>query len=278
MSGGDDFLKYQQDIGQRGPKQLKRSEVLEQLALHGSTVGVHVRISGGCKATDEPADFRFNGLAAELTARRTLCGQGLQHAYERLTGREFADEESLAYSESVDQLAIGRALKLRPYVRFEQGVYDAAAAFVVEHFGGKPFLALHWRRTDFLSVRRSQPGVLQSPRALIAHARRVMEARGLEHVYLSTDCDDEAELREVAAALPIQRYAPAQAAASLRQKTVSANVEIAICAMAARFLGTRTSSFTLAIIEERSAVFGQPEQSSSEMGELPVAGGGKDEL
>lgn len=43
MSGGQDFLKYQQDIGVRGPKQLSRQAVIEQLALGGSTAAEGVR-------------------------------------------------------------------------------------------------------------------------------------------------------------------------------------------------------------------------------------------
>ena len=46
-------------------------------------------------------------------------------------------------------------------------------------------------------------------------------------------------------------------------------MEIAICAMAAHFLGTKTSSFTLAIQEERIAIFGHAPATSVEMDDLP---------
>eukprot|EP00966_Prymnesium_polylepis_P307825 7113704-Prymnesium_polylepis.1 len=39
--------------------------------------------------------------------------------------------------------------------------------------------------------------------------------------------------------------------------------------MADRFLGTKTSSFSLAINEERVAVFGRPSDSGSEMDAAP---------
>ena len=42
------------------------------------------------------------------------------------------------------------------------------------------------------------------------------------------------------------------------------------------FLGTKTSSFTLAITEERIATFGHPPTTAAEMDDLPPAG--KDEL
>jgi len=47
-------------------------------------------------------------------------------------------------------------------VRFVDATYEAAAQFVATEFGAQPFLAVHWRRTDFLLVRQAQPGVLQS--------------------------------------------------------------------------------------------------------------------
>ena len=65
-----------------------------------------------------------------------------------------------------------------------------------------------------------------------------------------------------------------QRSLSLVERVRAANVEIAICSMADFFLGTRTSSFTLAITEEREAIFGKPPETGSEMGaDVP-----KDEL
>ena len=63
---------------------------------------------------------------------------------------------------------------------------------------------------------------------------------------------------------PTRLEPPAEAAASLRARAVHANVEIAICAMADYFLGTQTSSFTLAITEERQAVFGHAAATGAE--------------
>tara|TARA_B110001452_G_scaffold259696_1_gene256353 strand:- start:123 stop:455 length:333 start_codon:yes stop_codon:yes gene_type:complete len=51
----------------------------------------------------------------------------------------------------------------------------------------------------------------------------------------------------------------------LKARALAANVEIAICGMAEYFLGTKTSSFTLAIVEERQAVFGQAAGTAAEM-------------
>ena len=171
-------------------------------------------------------------------------------------------------------------LPLRPYVRYADAVYDAAAAFVRDAFNGQPFVAIHWRRTDFLHVRTQHEHALQSAPMLIRHARAVMRAHAIRHVYLATDSDDKAELDAVNAALQPKRYQDVlrTPAVNLHAKTVLANIEIAICAMGARFLGTRTSSFTLAIVEERQAVFGHPPETGVEMGAPPEEDLGKDEL
>jgi len=66
-------------------------------------------------------------------------------------------------------------------VRFEQSTYDVASEFVARTFGADPFLAIHWRRTDFLLARRTQSGVLQDARQMAAHARRVMQEHGVRH-------------------------------------------------------------------------------------------------
>jgi hypothetical protein len=243
-------------------------ELDQYVALHGKHVSLHLdNRHHQCSDSKGSADVQFNGHT--LTAGYSLCTKGLQYSPDRLLSPQYAHEESIAFGEAVDQLGMGISLPLRPYVRFEQPTYDKAAAFVREHLGGAPYLAIHWRRTDFLAVRRSQPGVLQPPEALIRHARRLMQAHGLQRVYLATDCDDERELKLVNDALSPLRYMPGsthQRSLSLLERVRAANVEIAIAAMADRFLGTRTSSFTLAITEEREAVFGKPPETGSEMG------------
>ena len=230
----------------------------------------------GCAARGA-SEEAFNGLES-VRVGRSQCDSSLQHNVAEL-GR--MGERAVAFSNSFDQLPFANALPLRPYVRFEQSVYDRAAAFVAQQFGGKPFLAIHWRRTDFLFARRTQAGVLQSAAELIRHARRALKRHGLEGVYLATDSDDQAELETVGRALSPVRYGPAvashrsmkevHAAALPDVKADAANIEIAICAMATHFLGTKTSSFTLAISEERRGVFGRAAESAEEMDRLPGA-------
>ena len=257
-------------------------ELEQYLELHGP-VALHVKLDHrGCPEGGE-GEVAFNGL--KLGASRTICTTGLQYNRARLTQGDVMGLDSIAFSDSVDQLSLEKALQLRPYVRFDEGVYSSAAAFVAEQFGGSPFLAIHWRRTDFLQARASQRGVLQSAEEVVRHARLAMQKHGLTRVYLATDCDDERELSVVRDALSPVRLTSRRGtgAQTLRERTEHANLEIVICAMAARFLGTKTSSFTLAITEERSAIFGHAPTTSGEMDILPLAenhngGPRKDEL
>ena len=243
-------------------------ELEQYLELHGPAT-LHVKLDHrGCAESGE-GDVPFNGL--QLRASRSICNAGLQYNRARLTQGDVMGLESIAFSDSVDQLALEKALQLRPYVRFDEGVYTSAAAFVADQFGASPFLAIHWRRTDFLQARASQRGVLQSAADVVRHARLVMQKHGLTRVYLATDCDDERELSAVRDALSPVWLKAGTPARTLRARTEHANLEITICAMAAHFLGTKTSSFTLAITEERSAIFGHARGTSGEMDELPRA-------
>lgn len=252
----------------------------EYVAQHG---GVSLLLRR-CQTGGPAAEVAFSGLAAPpLPAARTSCASqpGLQYQPAVLR-KEHAATPSIAFAESVDQLGAQRVAPLRPYVRFVDRTYDEAAAFVRGAFAGKPFLALHWRRTDFHAVRRSHEWALQSAADLIKHARHAMRRHGLAGVYLATDSDDPAEMAEVQRALRFARVRQ-KGGGSLRDRVETANLEIAICASATRFLGTRTSSFTLTILEERRAVFGQSEESGGEMGRPPeeeeaVVEGGKEEL
>ena len=240
-------------------------EYLQQhgpLPLGEHRIVPHGNVRRDCSATS----LDFNGLSG-VRSESSRCEQGAQYNARTFLAPAYAAVKALSWQQCVDQTGPNVVRRLRPWVRFEQGVYDAAAAFVAKTFGTEPFVAIHWRRTDFLIARRTQPGVLQSPAELMRHARALMKEHGVTRVYLATDNTDDGEMALVNAGLkPARLEPPAEAAESLRARAVHANVEIAICAMADYFLGTQTSSFTLAITEERQAVFGHAAATGAEMG------------
>jgi len=226
----------------------------------------------GCEPTAEATVVQFNGLPVRM--ERTECKSG-----HRVGSRLMSEpSRSIAFLGTSDQAAPSTVAPLRPYVRYEQSIYDTARDFVQRTFGTEPFVAIHWRRTDFLRVRTTQPGVLQSADDVVTHARQLMARHGIKKVYLATDSDDAAELAVVTAQLQPARFERAWAAEGLQAKAALANVEIAICGMASFFLGTKTSSYTLAIVEERQAVFGFAADTASNMDTPPVRATDKQEL
>ena len=226
-----------------------------------------------CQPTAEAHTVHFNGL--QVGVKRSLCEGTLRY---NLRAMRTVSDASVAFLGSPDQAPASVVMPLRPYVRYEQSIYDAARDFVQTTFGDERFVAIHWRRTDFLRARSTQPGVLQSADAVVTHARRLMAKHGLRRVYLATDSDNPAELAVVTAQLQPARFERAQATGELRAQATLANVEMAICGMASFFLGTKTSSYTLAITEERQAVFGHAPGTASEMGPLPIGSTHKEEL
>ena len=213
----------------------------------------------------------FNGIDG-VGVGHSRCAHGLQYD---IAAVRASPSRALAFAGTTDQLGMGKALRMRPHVRFVQSVYEEAASFVSRVYGSAHFVALHWRRTDFLRVRQSQPGVLQSADALVSHARTLMARHHSHHVYLATDSDDDGELARVAQGLGFapDRYDGALAVSAAGQddplaRAIAANVEITICATAAGFIGTRTSTFSLSIAEERQGVFGRPAASAGEMGDV----------
>ena len=258
-----DFVRMGELLNLSAFRQLHPVMDLEDYLAEHAEFDQHTSMGhGGCVNSDAPSTVEFSGL--QVRAVKSTCEPMLPHQLPAMI--KLHHVKSIAFSQSVNQMHPAQAIQLRPWVRFEQGVYDAAAAFVAKTFGTEPFVAIHWRRTDFL-IARPKPGVLQSPAELMRHARALMEEHGVTRVYLATDNTDDGEMALVNAGLkPTRLEPPAEAAESLRARAVHANVEIAICAMADYFLGTQTSSFTLAITEERQAVFGHAAATGAEMG------------
>ena len=232
------------------------------LLLTSSTLLAQWKAPGGaaCQESTAPHVVTFNGIRG-VHVDQSLCDASLRYSKEKLKKLPFT---AIAFDGSTDQHSAAQVAPLRPYVRFEQHVYDEAAAFVERTFSGEPFVALHWRRTDFLIARQTQSGVLQSAEALVKHAKELMLRHSVKHVYLATDSDDQTELAYVREALAPARYTRAETG-GLRARAEVANVEITICGMAAHFLGTKSSSYSLAIAEERHAVFGQPANTAAHM-------------
>jgi len=188
-----------------------------------------------------------------------------------LRRRNYHSLETVAVGHATGELEPRQALAIRRFVRFTEDIYEAARRFVSRTFNDEPFVALHWRQGDFIQLRAGQPGVLQSGDSLVSHARQLMAARRVRCVFLATDAKEGEELQLVMHELGPSRLAlasiqrPRWAESPLQMHALAASIEIVICAMAADFLGTRTSSFSMSVVFERLAVFGLPEWAWGDM-------------
>jgi hypothetical protein len=188
-----------------------------------------------------------------------------------------ADFVALANSNSI--LPLHGAQQLRPYMRFTDALYAAAAAFIWRVLGGASFLAVHWRRGDFVGLRDS---MIVHPASRVVSAVRTLRRRlGVQRVFLASDAPPhDAELQQLQAILQPVRVTRAdvtsdllivdpKASAGVSRSALAraqlAHLESAVCAMAPFFVGSADSSFSLTILEERLSVFGHAEGTGGEM-------------
>ena len=170
---------------------------------------------------------------------------------------------AIGFAATTRILETSRAARLRPHVRFERSVYTDAVAFARERLGAPAaYVAVHWSP----AASGSDPALPQSAHSVARHARRLMRRHAVEKAFLTAEGATRGELAHVHAKLRPVRYQVAGAPAyTLREMVRRDHIELALCAMAHYFLGTRSSNFTAAVHEERAAIFGLDPSTAAEM-------------
>ena len=215
---------------------------LDDFLRRGRSVDVLTRVQpSSCRAggaASSPSTASAPSASARRSARRrstatTARARALRHT-------------AIAFAGGADALlAPAAARALRPYVRFEQSVYDAAAAFVDAQFGAAPFVAVDWRRPP--PPRPGPAGLVaaaakQSAHEVARHAKRLQKRRSVGRAFLATDISERAELAHLHAKLRPARLDAATPRAAGSDDAVAkaraAHVEVAVCAMASYFLGS----------------------------------------
>ena len=244
---------------------------LDDFLRRGRSVDVLTRVQPSSCRAGGAAELAFNGVGA-VRVGASQCAAALHRDDGALRALRHT---AIAFAGGADALlAPAAARALRPYVRFEQSVYDAAAAFVDAQFGAAPFVAVDWRRPP--PPRPGPAGLVaaaakQSAHEVARHAKRLQKRRSVGRAFLATDISERAELAHLHAKLRPARLDAATPRAAGSDDAVAkaraAHVEVAVCAMASYFLGSDGAPTTAEVLEERLATFGHAEETAALMGD-----------
>ena len=146
---------------------------------------------------------------------------------------------------------------VRSRMVFKSSLWERAERFAASAFAASEgrYLAVHWRRGDFVEARR--PDVVKTAAEVAPRIKALLKAHELHAVYLATGPDTTArDLRELRAALDLPdgavvRYRKGNEGFEKAGVTTLALMDQMLCAMGAVFIGTKTSLFTATIMEER---------------------------
>ena len=162
---------------------------------------------------------------------------------------------------------------VRDHLVFKRSLWSRAQRFVDDTFGAEPkFLAVHWRRGDFVFSRKKD--VVKGPADAAPRIKSLMKEHGLTHVFLATGPDTtSADLLGLESALGLGegvviRYTPPKNKRTGKPTKMSpptlAIIDQMLCVLGDVFLGTKTSLFSATIMEERE-MLGQPYASTANL-------------
>jgi hypothetical protein len=165
------------------------------------------------------------------------------------------DSVSPPTSEDMDKL------ELRESMLFADSIRLAGDEFITTWLGGSRYLAVHCRRTDFLTARKdTTPG----PRAIATQINAMLRENSISHVFVATDAPSDLRdsLKKQVDGVVHFFDEAADIWSRFQHPGKRAAVEMWIAARADAFLGTQNSRFTMHIQLERSWL-GKPVESSS---------------
>ena len=119
---------------------------------------------------------------------------------------------------------------------------------IINNFISEPYLAVHWRRTDFLLARRNILNVNHNKEYLLNKCKSILEKYNLKYIYLSTDSNNKEEVEYLCKNLPIINLDEIKNDFSIQDFII---IETLICVNSNVFYGTKTSLFSKNIISLR---------------------------
>jgi hypothetical protein len=137
----------------------------------------------------------------------------------------------------------------RTILKYNNHFNDITNNIIKTHFFDNNYLAVHWRRTDFLIARKNSSGIIKNKEYLVKKCTEILNNYQIKFIYLSTDSNDNTEIDFLYQNLPIINIKD-----SLKNYYNFNDIiiiETLICVNSKIFYGTKTSLFTNNIISLR---------------------------
>ena len=139
--------------------------------------------------------------------------------------------------------------QLREYLKYNENFHKITFN-IINNFETKEYLAVHWRRTDFLLARRNIIGINKNKEYLVKKCKQILQKYNINHIYLSTDSNNKEELNYLYNNLPIISINNINNITTINP-TDYIIIETLICVNSKVFYGTKTSLFSKNIISLR---------------------------
>ena len=119
---------------------------------------------------------------------------------------------------------------------------------IINNFIPEQYLAVHWRRTDFLLARKNVLNVNRNKEYILNKCKSILEKYNLKYIYLSTDSNNKEEIEYLYKNLPIINLDEIKNNFSNQDFII---IETLICVNSNVFYGTKTSLFSKNIMSLR---------------------------
>jgi hypothetical protein len=138
--------------------------------------------------------------------------------------------------------------EFRQHLVYNQYFYYITNNIIKEHLS-EPYLAVHWRRTDFLLARRNVLNVNRNKEYLVNKCKSILEKYNLKYIFLATDSKNKNEIEYLYNNLPIININNIK---NIYQNIDNIIIETLLCVNSNVFYGTKTSLFTKNIMSLRT--------------------------
>lgn len=193
----------------------------------------------------------ISGIEFDFLNRKNIQNNDFNNSYK--------NNNIIAICGTTNQLPFNKNnyMTIRNNIRYNNYFYEEINNYLKLNKIGN-YIAIHWRQTDFLSVRRNTKGVLNTEFELVEKIKKIIIERNINKIYISTDSKDYNKIKYLNDNLPLFFFKTKNL--KFKEKYIFAVIESIICAKANYFYGTKTSLFSVNIFAERQVMGFDSEQ------------------